>query len=64
MITFYIINASRGEFVGVQASDIDAARAEAYVTHPEWRGDWMTSTRTPPTQEELDALVQWRPGDE
>jgi len=64
MINFYVINASRGEFIEVQASDINVAHSEAYVTHPEWRGDWTTCTRTPPTQEELDALVQWRPWDE
>ena len=64
MTTFYVINAVRGEVIEVLASDINAAHHEAYVTHPEWRGDWMTCTRTPPTQEEIQDLMGWLPENE
>ena len=37
----YVINATRGVQVMVEASHEYAARVAAYGIFPEWRGDWI-----------------------
>ena len=53
----YVINATRGVQVMVEASHEYAARVAAYRIFPDWRGDWIVIQDKQPTQELLDQLT-------